>query len=293
MIASMTGFGRAEITRNGIVALAEVRSVNNRYLEVTARLPRQHSTRDREVKELVRSYVSRGSINITLKLERVDNGSIPLKINESAAKALYKLLADLKKATGLREKIRLDHLLHFSEIFEPIEEDDSSTKEWEVLQEALQQALIAMNEMRLKEGEELAKDLIKRIQWIDSKVEQIEHLSKERIPQERQALQEKIAQLLSDPLIIDQNRLELEISLLAEKLDVTEECVRYHSHNKFFLESLQNNEAVGRRLNFLVQEMNREVNTIGTKACDATIAHLVVAIKEELEKIREQIQNIE
>lgn len=289
----MTGFGRAEVTQNGITAVAEVRSVNNRYLEVTARLPRQHTQRDREVKELVRSYLTRGSINVTVRIERDDNGTVPLKINESAAKAVYRLLNDLKKTVGVREKITVDHLLHFSEIFEPIDAEDASAEEWAVILDALKQALEALNTMRIQEGQELVNDLRKRVLWIDETVSRIEQLSKDRIPEERKNLQEKIAQLISDPSIIDQNRLELEIALLAEKLDVTEECVRYHSHNKFFLEILNNGDIAGRKLNFLVQEMNREANTIGSKVCDATIAHLVVAIKEELEKIREQIQNLE
>lgn len=293
MIASMTGFGRSEVKRNGFIVVAEVRSVNNRYLEVTARLPRQHSTREREVKDLIRSYVSRGSINVTIKIEREDNGSIPLTINEPAAKAVYQLLTDLKKTIGLREKITIDHLLHFSEIFEPEDETDTSEEEWAIIVDALRQALESLNGMRIQEGRELAKDLAQRIRWIDDTVTQIEQLSKERIPEERKNLQERIAQLVSDPSIIDQNRLELEIALLAEKLDVTEECVRYHSHNKFFLEALEKDETAGRKLNFLIQEMNREANTIGAKVCDATISHLVVAIKEEMEKIREQIQNIE
>jgi uncharacterized protein (TIGR00255 family) len=128
---------------------------------------------------------------------------------------------------------------------------------------------------------------------MDETLNEIEKLSKERIPEERKILQERVAELIQDKFVIDQNRLELEIALLVDKLDITEECVRYRSHNKFFLEALNKNEAAGRKLNFVVQEMNREANTIGSKSSDATIAHLIVRLKEELEKIREQLQNIE
>jgi uncharacterized protein (TIGR00255 family) len=124
-------------------------------------------------------------------------------------------------------------------------------------------------------------------------IDQIEKLSKEQVPEERKNLQERITQLLEDKFTIDQNRLELEIALLVDKLDVTEECVRYRSHNKYFLDALTKGEAAGRKLNFLIQEMNREANTIGSKSNDAAIAHLVIGLKEELEKIREQLQNIE
>ena len=128
---------------------------------------------------------------------------------------------------------------------------------------------------------------------IRDRVDEIETLSKQRIPEERKRLNERITQLLEDKSIVDLNRLELEIALLADKLDVTEECVRFRSHNKFFLQAMTHSEAAGRKLNFLVQEMNREANTIGSKTSDAEIAHLIVQIKEELEKIREQLQNIE
>ena len=128
---------------------------------------------------------------------------------------------------------------------------------------------------------------------MDETLNEVEKLSKERIPEERKILQERVAELIQDKFVIDQNRLELEIALLVDKLDITEECVRYRSHNKFFLEALNKNEAAGRKLNFVVQEMNREANTIGSKSSDATIAHLIVRLKEELEKIREQLQNIE
>jgi uncharacterized protein (TIGR00255 family) len=147
--------------------------------------------------------------------------------------------------------------------------------------------------MRQNEGRELVKDLEPRIRRLNETVDRIEALSKERIPEERRRLNERITQLLEDKNIIDQNRLELEIALLADKLDVTEECVRFRSHNKFFLEALASEESAGRKLNFLVQEINREANTIGSKMNDAEIAHLVVQMKEQLEKIREQLQNIE
>ncbi len=139
----------------------------------------------------------------------------------------------------------------------------------------------------------MAKDLENRIHWMENILNEVEKLSKERIPDERKNLHERVEQLIEDKFVIDQNRLELEIALIADKLDITEECVRYRSHNKFFLEALNKNEAAGRKLNFLVQEMNREANTISSKSNDANIAHLIIGLKEELEKIREQLQNIE
>jgi uncharacterized protein (TIGR00255 family) len=289
----MTGFGRAEVNKNGITVSTEVRSVNSRYLDLTLRLPRNYSLREKEMKDIVRTYLNRGNLNITVKVEHDSNDVVPLKVNKAAAKSYYKLLNEIRKSVKLREQIKLEHLLTFSDVLEPVDEGETDETEWELVQESVRQALQSLNAMRAQEGSELAADLEKRVRWMDETLNEVEKLSKERIPEERIKLQERIAELAADKFVIDQNRLELEITLLADKLDITEECVRYRSHNKFFLEALNKNEAAGRKLNFVVQEMNREANTIGSKSSDAAIAHLIVGLKEELEKIREQLQNIE
>jgi len=289
----MTGFGRAEASKDGITATVEIRGVNSRYLDITARLPRTLSQREKDVKEIVRSFVSRGSLTIGVTLEEDSDGTAAVSVNKPAARAYMKLLTELRKAAKIRETIKLEHLLKFSEVFEVPHDTESDEGQWSVVGAALRAALEDFGAMRRKEGQELANDLQPRIQWLNETVSSIERLSKERIPAERKRLNERIAQLLEDKTIIDQNRLEVEIALLADKLDVTEECVRFRSHNKFFLEAVAAEESAGRKLNFLVQEMNREANTIGSKTNDAEIAHLVVNIKEELEKIREQLQNVE
>jgi uncharacterized protein (TIGR00255 family) len=289
----MTGFGRAEVSRDGINISAEVRSVNSRYLDLTLRLPRSISQREKELKDIVRTFLNRGNLNITVKIAYDSNGAIPLKVNTVAAKSYFKLLNEIRKSVKIREQVKLEHLLTFSEVLEPLEEEETDELEWELVQETVRQALENLNTMRSQEGNELAKDLEKRIHWMESTLDEVEKLSKERIPEERKNLHERIAQLIEDKFVIDQNRLELEIALMVDKLDITEECVRYRSHNKFFLEALNKNETAGRKLNFLVQEMNREANTIGSKSSDADIAHKIIGLKEELEKIREQLQNIE
>jgi uncharacterized protein (TIGR00255 family) len=293
VVASMTGFGRAEVSKKGISIRTEVRSVNSRYLDITLRLPRSISQREKELKDIVRTFLNRGNLNIIIKIEYDSSGAIPLKVNKAAAKSYYKLLNEIRKSVKLREQVKLEHLLTFSEVLEPVEEEETDELEWELVQEAVRQALENLNAMRAQEGCELVQDLEKRIHWVEETLNEVEKISKDRIPQERKELHERIAQLVEDKFVIDQNRLELEIALMVDKLDITEECVRYRSHNKFFLEALHKNEAAGRKLNFLVQEMNREANTIGSKSNDADIAHMVIGIKEELEKIREQLQNIE
>jgi uncharacterized protein (TIGR00255 family) len=289
----MTGFGRAEIAKRDITATVEVRGVNSRYLDVTTRLPRLLSQREKDIKEIVRSCVNRGNLVVSVTVEEESNGTAPVAVNKTAARAYIKLLNDLRKAAKIREKVRLEHLLKFSEVFDVPKEVQSDKQEWSVVEEALRAALDGFNTMRRKEGGELANDLERRITWLSQTVEKIEQLSRARIPEERKRLHERISQLVEDKVIIDQNRLELEIALLSDKLDVTEECVRFRSHTKFFLETIANSDSAGRKLNFLVQEINREVNTIGSKTNDTEIAHLVVQMKEELEKIREQLQNIE
>jgi uncharacterized protein (TIGR00255 family) len=257
------------------------------------RLPRSISQREKELKDIVRTFLNRGNLNITVKIAYDSNGAIPLKVNTAAAKSYFKLLNEIRKSVKIREQVKLEHLLTFSEVLEPVEEEETDEREWELVQETVRQALENLNAMRSQEGSELAKDLEKRIHQMEETLNEVEKLSKERIPEERKNLHERIAQLVEDKFVIDQNRLELEIALMVDKLDITEECVRYRSHNKFFLEALNKNEAAGRKLNFLVQEMNREANTIGSKSSDAAIAHMIIGLKEELEKIREQLQNIE
>ena len=293
MIASMTGYGRGEVSRGGISATVEVRGVNNRFLDVTARMPRSLSQREKDVKEIVRTFVSRGGLTVAVMVEEESDGVVPMTVNKSAARSYARLMNDLRKAAKIREQVKLEHILKFSEVFEVKREEETDERIWRVVEEALRGAMENFNEMRTKEGSELAKDLEQRVRWIDETVGTIERLSKDRIPEERQKLTERISQLLEDKSIIDQNRMELEIALLADKLDVTEECVRFRSHNKFFLEAMAGKEMAGRKLNFLVQEINREANTIGSKTNDTEIAHLVVKMKEELEKVREQLQNIE
>lgn len=292
MIASMTGYGRGEVARKGISVAIELRSVNSRFLEVTTRLPRSLSLRENEVKEIVRKKISRGKVNLLATVDREKNGQLPLAINATAAREYYKLLNQLRKTVKLKETVKLEHLLRFSEVLEQPVLDGADEDEWEVMQQALNAALDDLATMRRNEGEELTKDFRARIAAIEKTLSSIEALSKEQVPSERTRLRERIQRILENETI-DEGRLEMELAMLADRLDVTEECVRFGSHNKFFIQALADKEPSGRKLNFLIQEMNREANTIGSKSNSSEIAHMVVSVKEELEKIREQLQNIE
>jgi len=292
MMTSMTGYGHGEAASGGIAVAVELRSVNGRYLEVVTRLPRSMVLRENDLRELVRQRVLRGKVTLTVSVERGTDGQASLKLDVASAKAYYRLLNDLRKAVRLKQSVRLEHLLQFSDIFEPRELENTDEQEWEITRGALEKALDALLAMRVKEGGELQKDLDARLGFLSDQVDRIEQLSKEQVPHERERLRERITRILEkEP--VDEGRLEMELAILAEKLDVTEECVRFRSHVTFFRQAMASPEPAGRKLNFLIQEMNREVNTMGSKSSDTSIAHLVVGAKEELEKIREQLQNIE
>jgi uncharacterized protein (TIGR00255 family) len=292
MIESMTGYGSGEASHKGISFSVELRSVNNRFLEISSRVPRSLQQRENEIRDIVRSKIARGKVTVNATKDDDSDNEVAISVDKNRTKSIYAVLTQLRKTAKIKEPVRLEHLLHFSEIFTTKEPGDDDS-EWNVFKQALTAAVENLKTMRMKEGAELARDMKERVEKIDATLNKVAALATQRIPDERKRLQERIAAMLDDKSIVDNKRLELEIALLSDRLDVTEECVRFRSHNKFFLEALRSKESEGRKLNFLIQEMNREANTIGSKCNDVTIAHLVVGMKEELEKIREQLQNIE
>ena len=293
MIISMTGFGRGEASGEGIAATVEIKSVNNRYLELSPRMPRDYSPFEGDLRELVRKELNRGKINLNVNVTRVGADGIGLEVDPEKAAAFKELLNGIRKHAKIKETVSLSHMLTFrDELFKQNSSEEQQKKEWSVVVEAIRAALQNINDMRAKEGKELSKDIVRRLDEIDRKISKIESYSRDQVPQERKRLKDRIARLFENEEI-DEQRLELEIIILADKLDVTEECVRWKSHSKFFREAVKDKEPAGRRLNFLLQEMLREINTIGSKSSESRITRLVVEAKEELEKIREQVQNIE
>lgn len=293
MIISMTGFGRGEASGEGIVATVEIRSVNNRFLEVSTRMPKEFSSRENDVREILRKTLSRGKVSVNINVSRTGTDDVSFRVDDKLAAQYKEALNEIRKSAKIKETVNLSHLLVFrDELISRGEDEDREEQNWNVISEAVRNAARNLHDMRNNEGRELAKDLRNRVNSIDGMVGQIEKLSKEQVPEERKRLRERIARLFENDEI-DEQRLEMEIVILADKLDVTEECVRYRSHSKFFVEVLKDKEPAGRRMNFLLQEIHREINTIGSKSNDSRIAHLVVKAKEELEKIREQVQNIE
>lgn len=293
MMKSMTGFGKAEAAADGKRVSVEVKSLNGKNLDINCRLPRNLSSKELKLRETVRQFVERGSLSIYVNVTN-DNGESDFKLNTKAAEAVYNSLQDLRKTLKIKEAVSFADILSFSsQIFtkeESNDEEDLAT--WELAEDALKRALTELNDMRSKEGDHISQDLTKRIKGMHETIKKIEIMGIDRIPMEREKMRQRIAQLFEND-DIDEQRLNMEIVILSDKLDISEECVRLHSHIKLFLDTTRQKETQGRKLNHLLQEMHREINTIGSKANDTTISHMVVELKEELERIREQVQNIE
>ncbi|MDZ7360703.1 MAG: YicC family protein [candidate division KSB1 bacterium] len=292
MIISMTGFGRGQYSLDGYEAVVEVRSLNHRFLDVAIRLPRGLGAYEQAVKDFVRTKVNRGRINVAVTLKSESDSEFGLNVDEETARRYKHLLETLIKKLDLPGPVTLEHLLHFSDILTIAEENALPEQAWTCVEKALSLAMDEMNAMRLREGQEIANDLRVRLNGLQEKIERIKTHAASRSKDEFDKLYKRLVAMV-DTKELDRTRLELEVALLADRVDITEECTRFQSHNTLFLEALGDSEPAGRKLNFLLQEMNREANTIGAKANDAQTAHWVVGIKEEVEKLREQIQNIE
>ncbi len=291
MIQSMTGYGKGEAGVGEYSASAEVRSVNSRYLEVSVKLPQSLSTREIDIREMIRQQISRGKLSVVVSLSSMHEED-ETTVDPESVKRVVSLLKSLKKSARISAPIKLDHLLNFKDVFKGGANESANGNDWEAIRSAVNSALEQLKEARRTEGLSLKKDLSERITKLDNGLDEIEKLSRVHVEDEKSKLQRKVIEILNGKEI-DPSRIELEIVLLADKLDITEEVVRFRTHNKFFSELLNGEDSNGRRLNFLLQEMNREANTMGSKSFDAEMSHLVVEIKEELEKIREQVQNLE
>lgn len=292
MVASMTGFGKGDAESNGYRAAVEVRSVNGRFGDVFVHLPRALTELESRIKEIVLATLSRGRVDISLTLEgKGAEQGLPV-LNEAVLSAYLEGVNVLRGRVASTREIDPTALAMLPNMF-GFEADTPDVETlWPAVEAACEAAVAQCQAMRCAEGEKLARDLLERVQALEDLLGKVEERAPARVEEVQKRLEEKLARMLT-PEQVDQNRVLMEVALLAERSDITEECVRFHSHNAQFLGAIGLDEPVGRRLNFLLQEMLREANTIGSKAGDSEIAHLVVEVKEELEKIKEQVQNIE
>ncbi|CAG37591.1 conserved hypothetical protein [Desulfotalea psychrophila LSv54] len=292
-VKSMTGFGRGEAENSTRTWNVEVRSVNNRYLDVKIKLPRGYASLEDRVRNAVSEHFQRGRVDLLVNVQGDFSDLVELSVNTSLAQKYQDALGGIAESCGCASELTALQLATFPEVL--VREQKSEDLEevvWPVLSGAIEAALTGCDLMRLQEGEILMEDLLGRLRFFSKTVEEIELHVPALVAQRHQALQERLQKLL-DNVQLDPLRLAQEIALLADKTDVTEEIVRLRSHIAQFSRFVEEEGTVGRKLDFLIQEFLREVNTIASKINDADIAHLTVALKSELEKIREQIQNIE
>ncbi len=295
MIQSMTAFGRARATVGGKDISVELRSVNNRFFDCSVKLPRAFSFLEEKIKpHLQAKGVSRGKVDVFISIDVIDTPDVRIEPDESYAKAYLAALRSLGETFGLKDDVSIMTVAQNKDLFVIQKAQEDIERDWQDVRTVLEEALDRFLAARLREGENIKEDLCGKLAAIRQRVADIEALSLEDTQTYRQRLEARLKEMLSDNRIVfEESRILTECAIFADRIAIDEELVRLRSHFEGFEDILAASEPVGRRLDFLVQEINRETNTIGSKCQNAAIARLVVDIKCEIEKIREQIQNIE
>ena len=292
MIKSMTGYGRAQAVNDGLDITLEMKSVNHRYFEFSSRVPRAYSFLEEKLKSFVKSKVSRGKIECYLYITETDTAAADVTVNKPLAEGYIRALNEMESEFSLRNDITVMQVARFPEVLTVKKAEADEDAVWAAVLPVAEEAVARFIAMREKEGEKLKEDVLSRGNTILEKVAFIEARSPETVKEYTARLTERIQEVLADTTI-DEARILTEAAIFADKVAVAEETVRLRSHISQLGEMLSGDEAVGRKLDFLVQEMNREANTIGSKCQDVNVTKQVLDIKSEIEKIREQIQNIE
>lgn len=293
MIKSMTGYAAAEMSAGAISVSADMRAYNNRHLDIVLRIPPAYMLLEEKIKGLVSERIARGRVEIRFLIKDESEQAMAFEVDKPRAQSIYTVLTELKKEFKLGDNINLEHLLSQGGIIKPVEPTGEPDSQWAVIRDCLTLGLDQLDSMRRKEGDFIAADLSTRLDFIEASLAEIKTASKALLEQYQEKLTERIAALTRETVEIDPGRLAQEAAFLADRSDISEEIVRAGSHVKQFRHIMQGEEPGGRKLNFLLQELNREFNTIGAKIGHAEASHKIVNIKSELEKIREQVQNIE
>ena len=293
MAISMTGFGRGEYKDDNYQFLVECKTINHKYADINIRLPRKLSFLEDKARILVKDYIKRGRVDLYIKLDLLGSEDVNLKFDEELATQYASILKQIKDKFDLVDDISVMNIAKFPDVIKTEEKEDDEDKLWSMLKVALENALLKLKEMRSEEGKKLAEDIQNRCDLLKNYIEDIEKYSYNVVIDYKEKLKNRISDMLEDPSIIDESRLAQEVAIYADKSSITEEIVRFKSHIEQLKNTVVKNESIGRKIDFLIQEMNRETNTIGSKSSDLNITNLVVEVKSELEKIREQIQNIE
>lgn len=292
MVKSMTGFGRAVKELDGYVITVELKSVNHRYFEFSSRCPRQYGFIDEKIKSFVNSHVERGKIDCYVGIEALNTESADVVVNNTLASAYVKALKDIAQTYDLNEDFGATAISRFSDVLVVKKAEEDEEKIWSLVKSVADEAIDKFVKMRETEGKRMFDDVYSRTSLILDCVSYIEERSPETVKEYNDKLIQRVHDLIGD-VSLDENRIIQEVAIFADKVAVAEETVRLRSHIEQLREFLSSDNAIGRKMDFLVQEINRETNTIGSKCNDVDIARRVVDMKAEIEKIREQIQNIE
>lgn len=292
MIKSMTGYGKSEQTIDSLNVTVEIKSVNHRYFEFSARVPREYGFLEEKLKKYCNSLITRGKVECYVSVEDLEEREMEVNVNETLAAGYVKALKELSERFGLKDDISAVTLSRYPDVITLHKASEDEERIWNAVKAVAETAVSKFIEMRETEGGKLRGDILSRADYIIECVEFIEGRSPETVREYNEKLKQRMKELLGDAAV-DEQRLLNEAAIYADKIAVDEETVRLRSHISQLREFMNSSEAIGRKLDFLVQEINREANTIGSKAQDVDIAKKVIAIKAEVEKIREQVQNIE
>ena len=292
MVKSMTGYGRAQQQIGQRDITVEFKAVNHRFFEFGARVPRSYGYLEEKLKTFVGGHVSRGKMEANVTIVTLEGASAEVQVNFELARSYVDALRTLSEPLELRDDLSLSAMARFSDIFAVHRVQEDEEEVWQAVQNVAAEALERFVAMRQREGERLREDILQKLKNIEGFVSFVEERSPQTVAQYRDRLYQKLSELLGDRTV-DEGRILTEAAVFADRVAVDEETVRLRSHIAQFRKILDAPEAIGRKLDFLVQEINRETNTIGSKAQDVEIAKVVVEMKSEIEKIREQIQNIE
>lgn len=292
MIKSMTGYGKSEQTIDSLNVTVEIKSVNHRYFEFSARVPREYGFLEEKLKKYCNSLITRGKVECYVSVEDLEEREMEVNVNETLAAGYVKALKELSERFGLKDDISAVTLSRYPDVITLHKASEDEERIWIAVKTVAETAVSKFIEMRETEGSKLRGDILSRADYIIECVEFIEGRSPETVREYNEKLKQRMKELLGDAAV-DEQRLLNEAAIYADKIAVDEETVRLRSHISQLREFMNSSEAIGRKLDFLVQEINREANTIGSKAQDVDIAKKVIAIKAEVEKIREQVQNIE
>ena len=293
MAISMTGFGRGEFKNDNYHFLVECKTINHKYCDINVRLPRKISFLEDKIRNYVKNFVKRGRVDLYIKLDLIGSEDVNLKFDDKLATQYVNILKEIKEKFDLQDDISVMNVAKFPEIVKCEEKEEDEDLYWSMLKEALDMSMEKLTQMRKEEGEKLAIDTIERCDILANLIDEIEKYSNTVVDEYREKLNNRISEILENPSIIDENRLAQEVAIFADKSSITEEIVRFRSHIEQLRKTVEKNDSIGRKIDYLIQEMNREVNTTGSKSSNINITNLVVEVKSELEKIREQIQNIE